>query len=216
MNVIWLVGFCKVNNHIIKFRKFLEENKALYTIISSQKEDLENKLSTLKELGKSLIEAQEILNAAGVLAQSQFQEVVEKLVTEALQYVFGENYSFELDNQIFRNQPETHMFVVKDGVRRSLEDELGGGVLDIISFALRIIFWAIQVEKTEPIFILDEPLKFVSRDKMMLVGKMLKSFSDMLGLQIIMVSHEYDLIDIADRSFLVTLSKGISHVEMLK
>lgn len=198
------------------YKTFLQETKVEQKLLSSQKDKLIEAIENLKAEGGYLLEAQDVINAVGILAQAEFQEVVECLVTQALQYIFGSAYSFQITNKIVRNQSESYFHVMIDGVPYSLQDELGGGVLDVISFALRVVFWVINVEKTEPIIILDEPLKFVSADKLDSVGKMLKGISELLGLQIIMVSHEQFLINISDRSFEITQHNGISHVERLK
>lgn len=196
---------------ITKFKTFLDDAVAKQRIYTSQKKRLEENLFIFAERESDLLEAIDVINIVGILAQEEFQEVVERLVTEALQIVFDETYSFKLENVIARNQPETTMFVIIDGDKYSLKEELGGGVLDVISFSLRIVFWAIQEEITEPLIILDEPLKFVSEDKLPCIGRLLKSISELLELQIIMVSHEQGLIEIADVSYAVQITKGTSN-----
>ena len=198
------------------YKTFLQETKVEQRLLSSQKDKLIEAIEALKAEGGYLLEAQDVINAVGILAQAEFQEVVECLVTQALQYIFGSSYSFRITNKIVRNQSESYFHVVIDDVEYSLEDELGGGVLDVVSFALRVVFWVINVEKTEPIIILDEPLKFVSEDKLDSIGKMLKGISELLGLQIIMVSHEHFLINISDHSWEVTIHNRISSVERIK
>jgi DNA repair exonuclease SbcCD ATPase subunit len=196
-----------------KFRNFLTDTKARQVVLEQQKSKASKAIASLKEEGKYLVEAQETINVTGIVAQTEFQEVIEQLVTQALQYLFGKSYSFELENKIVRNQPETYMYVVIDGQKNSLKDELGGGVLDVVSVALRIVCWALNIENTEPILVFDEPLKFVSKDHMDALGEMLRSLSELLKLQLIMVSHELGLIAIADRAYSIRLEKGVSVVE---
>lgn len=202
--------------NILRYKEFFQKKKAELNILLSQKEKLEKLLLELNEEFKDISEAQDVMNLVGVLGQSEFSEIIECLVTQSLQHVFGPDYSFQIVNQIVRNQSETQFYVVINGLQYSLEEELGGGVLDVVSFALRVVFWLISVEKTEPIMFFDEPLKYISADRLDSVGKMLKGVSELLGLQIIMVSHENYLINISDHSFQVTNNNGISYVEKLK
>ena len=49
--------------------------------------------------------------------------------------------------------------------------------------------------------ILDEPFRFISRDLQARAGEILKMLSQKLGLQILMVTHIGEMIDIADKVF---------------
>lgn len=198
-----------------KYIKLVETVKIKKEILSSEKEEKDLKLDALKEYGTDLETSRDIMVAVSILSQSEFKTVIESLVTQMLQYVFGENYSFLMENKLFRDQSETHMFVVKDGKKRSLRDEQGGGVLDVVSIALRIVFWAIDTACTEPFLVFDEPAKFVSKDKLELVSEILKSISDMLGLQILLVTHEEDLVKAADKCYLVKMVDKVSKVEQI-
>jgi len=195
------------------YRDFLTSTRARKEILDEQLQELTESVEELKDEGKYLAEALEVINVTGVVAQTQFQGVIEDLVTEALQFLFGKSYEFKLENHIARKQPETQMFVVIDGAKNSLKTELGGGVLDIVSVALRIVCWALDIKNTEPVLILDEPCKFVSKCHMEALGEMLQSLTKLLKLQLVMVSHESGLIEIADRAYRVQLEGGVSRVE---
>ena len=198
-----------------KYAKFVSQIQTEKRIYDSQRDLKLQEFEKRSLYSEDLTTAKDVMNAVGIIAQSEFKDVIEALVTQALQYVFGTNYSFLMENILFRNQPETHMYVLKDGKKRSLKDEQGGGVLDVVSIALRIVFWAIDIANTEPVLIFDEPAKFVSEDKIELVGEILKKISEMLGLQIILVSHENGLINTADRCYLVKMVGDTSQVEKI-
>ena len=87
-------------------------------------------------------------------------------------------------------------------------DAVGGGVIDIISLSLRIAYWSMKPNR--PVFILDEPLRFLSVDLQERASEMLKTISDELGVQIIMVSHLPNIIGSADKVFNVKQVKGKS------
>ena len=64
--------------------------------------------------------------------------------------------------------------------------------------------------------ILDEPAKHVSEEFSPQVAQFLKSFSQSLGRQVIMVSHNQHLADSADVAYLVEMSRGRSSVRRVR
>jgi DNA repair exonuclease SbcCD ATPase subunit len=89
-------------------------------------------------------------------------------------------------------------------------DCAGGGPIDVASFALRLMYWTLN--KTRPIFVLDEPFKFVSVDLQPKCSEMLKMMPDKLGIQIVMISHLPEIIAAADKIFVVEQKAGVSTV----
>lgn len=94
-------------------------------------------------------------------------------------------------------------------------DENGGGVVDIVSFALRIALWNIKKGKKLNALILDEPFRFISEDLRYKAGEILKQLSEKLKLQFIIVTHDPNIIEIADRSFLVKKARKTSKIERI-
>ncbi len=65
-------------------------------------------------------------------------------------------------------------------------------------------------------FMLDEPGRFLSRDKQGAFGRMLQEVSELLGVQILMVSHSTDIIEYADRAYEIVQTNGISEVREIE
>ncbi|ETR66913.1 MAG: chromosome segregation ATPase [Candidatus Magnetoglobus multicellularis str. Araruama] len=111
-----------------------------------------------------------------------------------------------------RNKTECEIYLLDDdGNRVNPLDDNGGGLSDIVSFSLRMASWAIS--STDNLIVLDEPFKFLSKELRPLAGNLLKELSNKLNLQVIMVTHDQEMIDIADKIFVVKKVKGISEVE---
>jgi len=197
---------------IEKYKTFLTEKRYEKKRLSTLRVEKIKECSATSVLLSDYEEAREVMNIVGTVAQQKTKDVIESLVTQALQSVFGLDYSFEVESRINRNKPETFMYVVIGGKRFLLKDELGGGVVDIVSFALRVILWAMSTPQTSNTIILDEPGKFISKDKLDTFGEMLQKLSKMLSIQFIIVTHENDLIAVADKAFEVVQSRGISKV----
>ena len=75
-------------------------------------------------------------------------------------------------------------------------NSVGGGVIDIASFAARVAF--IFLSGSSRTLIADEPFKAVSSDLRVKIPEMLQLLSEKLGVQFIIVSHLQEIIEGAD------------------
>ena len=104
------------------------------------------------------------------------------------------------------------MYFARDGIKVDPLTASGGGAVDIASFALRVASWSMQLKRSRPILLLDEPFRYVSADLLPKASAMLKEVSVKLGLQIIMVTHSEELMAEADKIFETHIRKGITDV----
>jgi len=204
-----------------KYKAFLSDTISKKKIYSEKKKSLTSEITDIESKIKDLQEAKDIVSAAGILAQDNTKQLFESLVTQALQTVFGEEYSFTLESRIFRNQPEMEMFVVENGVKYSPKDEKGGAIIDIISFASRIVSWAIMEPKPENVLLLDEPFKCLHKDVLSFLAQLMQDISNQLCIQIIMITHERELSNMSnrpdqDKTFVVKKIEAVSIVERIK
>jgi len=186
------------------------------TVITRRLELLEDKKKDLLKQQKHLKEAKDILNEVNLTCQREFKSIVEDITTEVLQEVFGDDYRFTIDYKIMRGKPEASFGIFIGDAEHNLKNELGGGVVDVVSLCLRIILWAISPERSAPIMLLDEPVKFLSKDKLPMMGDMLRTLSEQLGLQFIIITHEQELMNCADKSWEVKRDKKGSYIEEQK
>lgn len=205
-----------MKSKIKKYEEFVLKCKAEKTLLKDQIEKLSTDLISLNSRIQTLNEAITVINIVGVVTSDDSKAVIEGVVTEALQIVYDDSYSFIINNTIQRGQPESNLFVKKGDHLHSLRDEeVGGGVADVASFALRVTMWAICDPKTNNVMILDEPLKNLDSERLSRMGTMIKKLSDNLGLQFLIVTHEPQLSEIADRTFFVKKANGLSIVEVV-
>jgi DNA repair exonuclease SbcCD ATPase subunit len=196
------------------YKDFLNKTKARKALLTEQIEAKQSEMVAISSVLEKLAKVQDIFNTTGALAQSEVKDLLEKLVTESLQFVFGSEYTFEVETTIARNQPEMEFYICKNGGKFNLRDDTeGGGVLDVVSFVLRILLWAVSTKRTDPVFIFDEPLRHLDGRRARLMGEMIQKLSEMLNLQMILVSHSSHLIEAADKVFEVTKNaEGVSIV----
>lgn len=192
-------------------RQIVKRYGDLESRIKHLTEDLASK-NTQIGLGNDQVhvmsKARWVITEAQRLTQIRFKERVEKLVTLAIRSCFpGRDFDFELSFEEKRNQMEVRPIIYEtvNGVREPYddpEDEVHGGLVDVISFALRIVMWSLEIPRSRSIIILDEPMKNMGA-LITLGGQMLSEIAHDLGLQLIIITHESELIDIADQAYII-------------
>lgn len=176
---------------------------------NENKQALENKLKLTEE-------AQIFLQSVAQSTQEKLKFQVEDIVNLALETCFPSEYTFEINFKLSRGKTEAELKFISQKTGLSIDpmNASGGGVVDLTSFALRIASWVLERE-TDNVIILDEPFRFVSRDLVDRAGKILKVLSEKMNLQVILVTHIPELIDVADRVFEVKKnSEGISKIKV--
>jgi len=217
-----------VNQLLASLKSSLDQVKALYHRQRGEQSALlqemvarEKRLEEVREETECLEKVRLLLTEAAKHAREQGRQQVEYLVTQALQFVFGGDMEFKVVVEDKRDRPEAEFYVCStyggdSRVETTPQDARGGGVVDVISLALRLaLLHAFRPPVGGPV-ILDEPGKHVSEEFSPQVAQFLKSYSQSLGRQIIMVSHNQHLADSADIAYLVEMHQGVSSVRRIR
>jgi len=204
----------------------LENIENRFFSIKANMDFLENKLKskekslTLEKKNRDdFLAANYIIVQVAKNTQEKFKERVEKLVTLAIQSVFEDNYEFVLKFERKRNQTECQLIVMENGIEFVPKDDMGVGIIDIISFALRIVLWSLQSPKSRAFFVLDEPLKHVgsgAEEEIIRAAKMMKELSYRLKFQLVIATHEPQLVQIIDKVYKFKRINGKSIVTLIK
>ena len=197
-----------------EYSRWFDEAKITQALLSKQKSDLQDQIEGLKGDIEIYIKARWVLSEVARLTQEKVKEYIETLTTMAIRAVFDSDFEFLVEFKISRNKSECYFSVKEDGFEYVPKDDDGGGLIDIISFALRVVLYSLEKPRSRRVIILDEPFKWTGK-LMGRAGEMIKEISEKLGIQIIMVTHEPELSEIADRSFLVEKIDGISRVSVI-
>lgn len=147
---------------------------------------------------ENALKARVIVQTVAETTQKRIEYHISSLVSTALAAVFPNPYTFDLKFVQRRNKTEADLVFSKNGNATSdILNNGGGGVADIASLALRIALWSLR--KTAPIFILDEPDKFIHspiyQEK---ASQMIKELSSKLEFQTIIISDQSHIISAAD------------------
>ncbi len=198
-----------------QLKQILSEKTGQKKQILSNIKEHEKKQESLKKEIEISKEAQTIINAVSKATQEEFSYRITEPVSLALAAVY-ENDPYKMVAQFEiagRGVSECSLGFERNGNIIAPKEASGGGPIDIASYALRLGSWSLSKPKTRGIFILDEPFKWVQRDKMELAGQMLKETSKKLGIQIIMISHIPELIECGDKIIEIGIKKGSSFIK---
>lgn len=147
------------------------------------------------------------------LTQERLKARVDALLTLAISSIFDRPFTFNLEFERKRNRLECTPKIMEGSKEYVPKEDMGGGIIDITSFAMRVVLWSIENPKVRNLFILDEPMKFVGKGELLnRAGNVLREIADRLNVQLIVVTHESELAQMADTKYIVT-HDGNSKVE---
>lgn len=201
----------------------VEQLRINYETKKAMKENLDNTLrQKLREMENTsetidiLEQVRILLQRASEYAREQIKQQIEILVTHCLQFVFGMDLEFVIELTETGGKADAQFYVISllDGtrVKTKPQDARGGGIVDVISLALRIAIIQSTNNYEDGPLILDEPAKHVSSDYIANVAQLLKQISSVFHRQVIMVTHNHYLSEIADLAYRVELKDGRSQV----
>jgi DNA repair exonuclease SbcCD ATPase subunit len=150
-------------------------------------------------------------------AREQLRQKIEATVTAALQAIFEDDgLEFKVVLRQERGQAAADWEVVsKYGefvVAGDPENSRGGGVSDVVSLALRLALLELARPKPGGPVLLDEVGKHVSANYAPNVATFLKEYARRTGRQVILITHQAALAEVADVSYRVSQQNGISEV----
>lgn len=211
----------EINN----IEKKIQDMTIKYTMKKNIKKRLEKKLrqkseemTEIKDIIDTLEQVRILLQRTSEYARKQIKQQIELLVTHCLQFVFGPNIEFSIELVEARGRIEADFYVISTygdyKVKTKPQDARGGGIVDVISLALRIaVIQSTNLYKDGPL-ILDEPVKHVSDEYIVNIAQFLKQISEVFHRQIIMVTHDHYLSEIADLAYNVELKDGHSVIKI--
>jgi len=198
--------------NIAILRQTLEQRKGQRAQIRKSIKETKNQIKTLKQQLSHHEKAREIIREVGLATQQQLQVHISDIVSLALEAVFPNPYTLEVDFVERRNRTECDLFFARNDERINPITASGGGAVDVASFALRTASWSMATPHSRNTLILDEPFRYLSVELLPQAGEMLKQLAEELKLQIIMVTHSEELMESADRTFKVAQVKGVSKI----
>lgn len=192
--------------------KFEKEYKTLVSLstetdlIEKEKESLEEEIANLGV--EELEQASKILQVLSASQKQKACELLEGLCTSAIQYSFSPDHEIKVSIKETGKKSiiDVKIMNTKTGFEEDIMDQNGGGVVDIVSTALRLIALQTYEPYIDGPIILDEPTKMVSSEYIPTLAEFLKSAGKDFDRQIILITHNEYLASIADE--IISFSKN--------
>ena len=172
-------------------KTLIDKNTFIKDSLEEKQEKIQKDMNDINKETDSLLELKDFLMSVSANYRDQLCNLFTSLVTEALTSIFEKDIRFNIKLYSYRNEPAIDVSVIENNLEVDPQKSCGGGLNDIISFVIKIIF--IYLKKSSRIIILDEPLKFLSRDYIEQSSNFIRDISKRMNIQIILVSHKPDL-----------------------
>jgi len=198
-----------MNSELELFKEILNEQKTLKKTVLADVDKKEKRIVELDNIMLDLEESKLITQFLAKQNQDKLALILNKTVTKGIQSVFGANYEFTMKIETKGETLQAIPTLSKDGFVYSPKSSEGGGVLQMVSLALRVCLLALLKDPT-PIVILDEIFKDVGKKDLNNACKMVKILSEEMNIQFILTTHAKEIVDVADSITFVEQFDGVS------
>jgi DNA repair exonuclease SbcCD ATPase subunit len=189
-------------NNIQQYKNKILKCKGKFESLVERKNDIDDNLSELIIRQKSLEEAQVFIQMVAHETQSQLRYRLVDIVNLAIETCF-EDVVFDIIFDIKRGSTEARLVFMKNGIEMDPISTSGGGIIDLVSFALRIALW--NIGHSDNVIIFDEPLKWLQPKELQIEAfRVMKELSEKMSIQFILVANSVgseNILEIADRIF---------------
>lgn len=166
----------------------------------------------------------QLLVDTSLAIQEKTTKKIADIVTALYREVFQSNDEFVIQVDAKRKTPVANFFIKtqKGGHTLYLDpvESDGGGKLDVIALGLRLAALLLYRPALRKVLILDEPMRFISSDKTSefpfryRAVAFLKKIAQEYGIQVISVTHDSELVDLADKHYEFSLDgEGYTRVK---
>lgn len=194
-----------------------KQNKA---ILEKDILSIKGKAASLEAMNLNLDKIIVILTQAATTSRDNARAHFEKIITDALQFVSqSKDYEFII-KELTGRAKASYEFYIKSTVNgveciQKPEDANGGGFVDIISVAAKYAYLEIfnDPKIMSGTLLYDEPGKMISEQMSVKFAEYIKFLGNHYGRQTIMITHNENLSNVADKTFVVRKDRnGISTV----
>ena len=179
------------------FRDKLNQRKGEYNSKMKELNLKEEEVLSINEIILDLEECKFIVQDVSEKLQNKLADTLNSIVTNALSTVFDDPYEFKIEIESKANVVQATPTLVKDGESFGIKSDVGYGVVDVCALALRVALLSLQKNHNN-VLVLDEPFKNIGKKDRAKACQLLKTMSEKLEIQFILVTHVDEIKDIAD------------------
>lgn len=202
-----------MDTQLSRTRARVEQLKGIKQQLTNSQAEIEENLRNDTRQKRRIEQALEIVKLVGLKTQKNLQFHISDVSTMALDSVFDESYLLLAEFIERRGRTECDLLLKTDDMAVDPLSATGGGVVDVLSFALRVAAYSLQRPRVRPVLLLDEPFTHLSEQLFPKACALLTRISEELGIQIIIITHAEALMDCADKVFQIRKRKGVSRIK---
>jgi hypothetical protein len=152
-------------------------------------------LATAAAEYEAAVEAQVIAQTVARQMQQAASDDIANIVTHCLAAVFDDPYKFVIQFERKRGKTEAGLWFKRGPHLLNPWYGVGGGVLDVAAWGLRLAVLTQMRPQPRPLLVLDEPFRFVHSPRYRArVQTMLSELPKRLGVQVLMVTGVEELV----------------------
>lgn len=207
------MNFVNLETAVIDKLKYFEDNvKLMDSCISSHdtlKVLIQEEKTKIETIDKTVVlydQCSQFLQSMHEMVQKQMDKI-ELICTQSIQSILDSpEIVFKIVSEKKRNNIDTS-FIVVDKLLGNIDLTHGeaGGTKNVVSVCLRLIFAELCNPRVDGPIVLDEAGGNISEDFQQGFGRFLKTFSELTGRQIILVSHFRPVI--SEAKSVITLAR---------
>lgn len=185
-------------------RAFIEKS------LQDTKKEIERRKSLISILEKTSALLQRFADAQ----RREVQERISKVISYGLSVVYETPMRFIIEDEERKNDVSFRFMVegTVDGekvVLGNLKDSQGGGLINVVSFLLRVMYILIHPDCPRRIIVADEPFSMLdTKGRTEKLAGLLKDLAAKLDFQFVIVSHQDELCLAADQVHSVDIRNG--------
>ena len=186
----------QIETQITELSSNLNNLKGQYSLLQEQIAQSTKKIIDYKQKKELYVKSVELLNYVSEVTKIKTKEGFEKIVTYALHYIYGSGYEFKLSFGRRGNLSELKFLLKTPNCEEPLDllDSSGGGVLDVVSLAIRVVLLQLTHQNTKTYLLLDEPFKHLSVEYLSKAENFLHVINKKLNKQIILITHKQEFL----------------------
>ena len=130
-----------MNDVYERYDKLVAAKAAALKLLKTSK----RKVKALKREHRDHEKARIVITELAKATQDEAKERIEKLVSLAIQSVFDDrDFSFKMKFERKNNRVYATPLVLEYGEEYDPKEDMGGGIIDIISLSLKIVLWHME------------------------------------------------------------------------
>lgn len=143
-------------------------------------------------------EAAKLLAGFADARQAQVVSAIETITSAGLTQVFGEPIDIKIEQVTRARRIEMDVKIKTGTLETSIMDARGGGLAAVAGFLLRVTV-LLLTKNVRRILVADEPFAMLSEEYLAPMADFLAELCERTGLQLVLVTHQMEFADAADR-----------------